>query len=69
MQRGGEKGQIPRYRCEHAEQSVDENLEKFRAMRDGKYKEREAFLRMKQDITDGNPQVCNPSTPYAYNRD
>ena len=26
-------------------------------MRDGKYKPREAFLRMKQDITDGNPQM------------
>jgi glutaminyl-tRNA synthetase len=29
----------------------------FRAMRDGKYKPREAFLRMKQDIEDGNPQM------------
>lgn len=26
-------------------------------MRDGKYKPREAFLRMKQDIVDGNPQM------------
>jgi glutaminyl-tRNA synthetase len=26
-------------------------------MRDGEYKPREAFLRMKQDITDGNPQM------------
>lgn len=26
-------------------------------MRDGKYKPKEAFLRMKQDITDGNPQM------------
>ena len=26
-------------------------------MRDGQYKPREAFLRMKQDITDGNPQM------------
>lgn len=26
-------------------------------MRDGKYKPREAFLRMKQDIADGNPQM------------
>jgi glutaminyl-tRNA synthetase len=47
----------PRYRCKHAEQSVEENLKEFRAMRDGKYKPKEAFLRMKQDIEDGNPQM------------
>ncbi|KUI63798.1 putative glutamine--tRNA ligase [Cytospora mali] len=57
LQRGGEKGESPRYRCKHAEQSPDENLQKFRDMRDGKYKPREAFLRMKMDITDGNPQM------------
>ncbi|PSR82915.1 glutaminyl-tRNA synthetase [Coniella lustricola] len=56
-QRGGEKGESPRYRCKHAEQSPEENLQKFRDMRDGKYKPREAFLRMKMDITDGNPQM------------
>ncbi|KUI57501.1 putative glutamine--tRNA ligase [Cytospora mali] len=57
LQRGGEKGESPRYRCKHAEQSADENLQKFRDMKDGKYKPREAFLRMKMDITDGNPQM------------
>lgn len=55
-QRGGE-ARGPRFRCEHAEQSVEHNLTEFRAMRDGKYKPREAFLRMKQDIEDGNPQM------------
>lgn len=56
LQRGGaEHG--PRYRCAHADQSVEYNLEEFRAMKDGKYKPKEAFLRMKQDITDGNPQM------------
>lgn len=55
-QRGGE-ARGPRFRCEHAKQSVEENLTKFRAMKDGKYKPREAFLRMKQDIEDGNPQM------------
>lgn len=55
-QRGGEE-RGPRFRCEHAKQSVETNLEKFRAMRDGKYKPREAFLRMKQNIEDGNPQM------------
>ncbi|KAI0384711.1 glutaminyl-tRNA synthetase [Hypomontagnella monticulosa] len=58
LQRGGEKGTAgPRYRCKHAEQPVEENLKKFRDMRDGHYKPQEAFLRMKQDITDGNPQM------------
>jgi glutaminyl-tRNA synthetase len=56
LQRGGE-ARGPRYRCEHANRSVDENLSEFRAMRDGKYKPKEAFLRMKQDIEDGNPQM------------
>jgi glutaminyl-tRNA synthetase len=55
-QRGGEE-RGPRYRCEHASRAVDENLAEFRAMRDGKYKPKEAFLRMKQDIEDGNPQM------------
>jgi glutaminyl-tRNA synthetase len=36
---------------------VGKNLEEFRAMRDGKYKPKEAFLRMKQNIEDGNPQM------------
>ncbi|KAF8856323.1 glutaminyl-tRNA synthetase [Acephala macrosclerotiorum] len=55
-QRGGEE-RGPRFRCEHADQSVEHNLTEFRAMRDGKYKPREAFLRMKQNIEDGNPQM------------
>ncbi|KAM3438840.1 hypothetical protein NHJ13734_003982 [Beauveria thailandica] len=53
----GEKSANPRYRCKHADQTPEDNLAKFRDMRDGKYKPREAFLRMKQDITDGNPQM------------
>lgn len=57
LQRGGEKGTSPRYRCKHAEQSPEENLQKFRDMRDGKYKPKEAFLRMKQDVR-GLPSCC-----------
>lgn len=60
-QRGGADRGGPRFRCAHAEQSVERNLEEFRGMRDGKYKPREAFLRMLQDIDDGNPQVCSDS--------
>ncbi|KAI0131887.1 glutaminyl-tRNA synthetase-like protein [Xylariales sp. AK1849] len=55
-QRGGEN-HGPRFRCAHAERSVDTNLTEFRGMRDGKYKPREAFLRMKQNPEDGNPQM------------
>lgn len=57
LQRGGEKGATPRYRCAHAEQTPEDNLTKFRDMKAGKYKEKEVFLRMKQDITDPNPQM------------
>jgi len=58
LQRGGEKGAAgPRYRCEHGDQDVETNLQKFRDMRDGKYKPQTAFLRMKQDIESGNPQM------------
>ena len=46
-----------RYRCAHADQTPEDNLQKFRDMRDGKYEEKSVFLRMKQDITDGNPQM------------
>jgi glutaminyl-tRNA synthetase len=57
LQRGGLNGSSPRYRCEHAAQDVKTNLAKFRDMRDGKYEPQTAFLRMKQDITSGNPSM------------
>ncbi|OAA65580.1 glutaminyl-tRNA synthetase [Niveomyces insectorum RCEF 264] len=57
-QRGGRDGKDgPRYRCRHAEQDVETNLREFRDMRDGKYEPQTAFLRMKQDIESGNPQM------------
>ncbi|KAK2616247.1 Glutaminyl-tRNA synthetase [Conoideocrella luteorostrata] len=55
QQRGGDEGMIPRYRCEHAKQSVDTNIKKFRGMRDGEYAPQTAWLRMKQDIENPNP--------------
>ncbi|KAL9629057.1 MAG: hypothetical protein Q9204_005495, partial [Flavoplaca sp. TL-2023a] len=58
LQKGGEKGAAgPRYACPHRDRPPEQSLTEFRAMRDGKYKPREAFLRMKQDLTDGNPQM------------
>ncbi|KAI9873461.1 MAG: hypothetical protein M1830_000378, partial [Pleopsidium flavum] len=56
LQRGGEN-HGPRYACPHRERPKEESLAEFRAMRDGKYKPREAFLRMKQNLEDGNPQM------------
>lgn len=57
LQRGGKEGKDPRFRCAHAEQTPETNLQKFRDMRDGKYPPRAAFLRMKQDIESGNPSM------------
>lgn len=46
--RGGEKGEGLRSVCEHWNRTVDDNLKEFRAMKDGKYQEGQAVLRMKQ---------------------
>ena len=56
LQRGG-PNHGPRFACAHRDRPVEESLTEFRAMRDGKYKPREAFLRMKQNLEDGNPQM------------
>ncbi|ODH49994.1 glutamine-tRNA ligase [Paracoccidioides brasiliensis] len=57
-QRGGGKGEGgPRFACVHRTRPVEESLTEFRAMRDGKYREGEAALRMKQNIEDSNPQM------------
>ncbi|KAL1608041.1 Glutaminyl-tRNA synthetase [Paraconiothyrium brasiliense] len=60
MQRGGPDNRGPRYACEHRTRPIAESIAEFRAMRDGKYKAGEAYLRMKQSLTDpneGNPQM------------
>lgn len=41
-------GHGPRFACSHRDRPVDENLDEFRAMRDGKYGPGEATLRLKQ---------------------
>jgi glutaminyl-tRNA synthetase len=56
LQRGG-PNHGPRFACAHRSRPTEESLVEFRAMRDGKYKPREAFLRMKQNLEDGNPQM------------
>ncbi|KAF2502380.1 glutaminyl-tRNA synthetase [Lophium mytilinum] len=60
LQRGGPDNRGPRYACEHRERPIEESLAEFQAMRDGKYAPGEAYLRMKQSLTDpneGNPQM------------
>ena len=59
-QRGGPDNRGKRYGCAHRTRPIEESLTEFRAMRDGKYQAGEAFLRMKQKLTDpdeGNPQM------------
>jgi glutaminyl-tRNA synthetase len=57
-QRGGKDNRGPRFECKHRNRPVEESLAEFRAMRGGKYKPKEAMMRMKQDIIgSGNPQV------------
>ncbi len=41
--------------CEHRKQSIEENLEKWRNMISGKYREGEAVLRLKTDMKHPNP--------------
>lgn len=41
--------------CEHRKQSVKENLEKWKGMLSGKYKEGEAVVRLKTDMKHPNP--------------
>jgi len=57
--RGGKEGrENPRFECIHRNRPIEESLREFRAMRDGKYKPKEAFLRMKQDILNNpNPNM------------
>ncbi|KAI9805091.1 MAG: hypothetical protein M1825_000925 [Sarcosagium campestre] len=56
LQRGG-PNHGPRYACPHRDRPTEESTEEFKAMQEGKYKPKEAFLRMKQNLEDGNPQM------------
>ncbi|KAL2913211.1 Glutaminyl-tRNA synthetase [Polyrhizophydium stewartii] len=53
--RGGEsKG--PRTECVHRNRPIEESLTEFRKMKEGRYAEGEATLRMKMDMQNPNPQ-------------
>lgn len=53
--RGEKRGQ-PRP-CIHRDRPISESLTEFEGMKNGKYRPKEANLRMKQDLEDGNPQM------------
>lgn len=55
VDRGEKRGQ-PRP-CIHRDRPVSESLTEFENMKNGKYRPKEANLRMKQDLEDGNPQM------------
>ncbi|KAF8917880.1 tRNA synthetases class I, catalytic domain-containing protein [Mucidula mucida] len=55
IDRGGGHGQ-PKA-CVHRDRPIEESLVEFKNMKDGKYQPKEANLRMKQDLSDGNPQM------------
>ncbi|KAL9712895.1 Glutaminyl-tRNA synthetase [Leucoagaricus gongylophorus] len=52
----GEKKAKPRP-CIHRDRSIEESVTEFENMKNGKYKPKDAALRMKQDLEDGNPQM------------
>ncbi|KAJ7683991.1 tRNA synthetases class I, catalytic domain-containing protein [Mycena rosella] len=54
--RGEKSGQLPKA-CVHRTRPVSESLAEFQKMKDGFYRPKEANLRMKQDLEDGNPQM------------
>ncbi len=56
--RGGGRGNPEA--CPHRDRPIEENLREFKAMRDGKYAEKGAALRMKIDLTSGNPFLWDP---------
>jgi len=53
--RGGSKGN-PKP-CEHRDRPIEENLVEFQKMKDGEYPEKAVCLRMKMDLTSGNPYM------------
>ncbi|ORX60669.1 glutaminyl-tRNA synthetase [Hesseltinella vesiculosa] len=53
--RGGDDGGA-RTACVHRDRPVEETLDQFEKMKQGRYKEGEVTLRMKMDLENGNPQ-------------
>ncbi|KAJ7228485.1 tRNA synthetases class I, catalytic domain-containing protein [Mycena pura] len=56
ISRGEKSGQLPTA-CVHRVRPISESLVEFQKMKDGLYRPKEANLRMKMDLNDGNPQM------------
>lgn len=54
--RGEKSGALPKA-CVHRTRPISESLAEFQKMKDGFYRPKEANLRMKMDLEDGNPQM------------
>ncbi|KAJ7240299.1 tRNA synthetases class I, catalytic domain-containing protein [Mycena haematopus] len=54
--RGEKSGALPKA-CIHRTRPISESLAEFEKMKDGFYRPKEANLRMKMDLGDGNPQM------------
>lgn len=46
--------------CPHRDRPVEENVREFERMREGAYPEKSAVLRLKIDLTSGNPYLWDP---------
>jgi glutaminyl-tRNA synthetase len=46
--------------CPHRDRPVDENVRDFERMKNGEFPEKGACLRMKIDLTSGNPYLWDP---------
>ncbi|KAI8880043.1 glutaminyl-tRNA synthetase [Backusella circina FSU 941] len=53
--RGGDNGG-ERKACVHRDRPIEETMDQFMKMKEGRYKEGEITLRMKMDLENGNPQ-------------
>jgi glutaminyl-tRNA synthetase len=53
--RGGDNGG-ERKACAHRDRPIEETMDQFMKMKEGRYKEGEITLRMKMDLENGNPQ-------------
>lgn len=54
--RGGKESKA-RTACAHRSAPIEDSLREFARMRAGEYKKGEATLRMKMDLSSGNPQM------------
>ena len=55
VSRGGDDGKRARFDSPWRKRPIEENLKEFERMKNGEYEEGKAILRLKQDMTSGNP--------------